>query len=683
MNVHVSISSLLVIAIVAICYGLSSQNFAVNGSVLSTHITLFDIQPTHYQKLSYFVLVISLALVCGFILFFGSRSESSGSPRLVNAIVLMALTAFILLGRTRTFQFYVYGVAILLMLAAVAVNIPDQDRIAARSRQKLESLTRPFAAVGASYGRFLPWVLLLILVYAGVVAPFGSGHLVDGLDHFIVVQNHYASTVLSGFDHYCCSETGSLGKTGYGAAITMLVSGAYALNELLGRPATTIVEIVKYYQIAFAALLIVLSMVINPRHGALIAVLMIGTTVFTISSGAYSVGFPNQTGVRFIPAIAGLIVMAVITLRLNLPTLTYCLVAAFFSSLLIMSTPGLGLAVVAGFFVASLLKTYAPEQPVLSFWKWIYAFLIPFLVVTFALLLNKELFLYNDVGVFAVVALWLAGGYGGYVSLFNVEAAIILLFSCITLLYTVDKIRKGAGDRSDIFRGAVATIAIIWMFYYVNRMLNWNVWFYFILLFSILGSIEFFKSRDSIFRTSDRHLYSVILLALAVAFGQIAWSTNKARQMMYGWRAQVCQSGDVEAFGFCLRGDYAKNIENLMSELPEQKSIRDTLVLSFAPTLVRLAGFNERFPWYDPFGDAPDQQSLQDLVAWVKMHRPRFIYTEREELSVTPDAAGRRAHFLKVIGLSGTYEVVETGAHFEVWRIVQQDSKAHEEKPAN
>ena len=68
-----------------------------------------------------------------------------------------------------------------------------------------------------------------------------------------------------------------------------------------------------------------------------------------------------------------------------------------------------------------------------------------------------------------------------------------------------------------------------------------------------------------------------------------------------------------------------KNHLDYLAGLPDKQ---DYLVLTHLPAAVRMLGFNESLPWYEPFGEVLRPADLDALVTYIDDRGPRHVVVE-------------------------------------------------------
>lgn len=458
-----------------------------------------------------------------------------------------------------------------------------------------------------------------------VLLPLATPLLVHNGPEMRGIEGHYSVTVLPGFD-LCCSRDGEVQRANYGVAMPLLTALSLKVSSFFGVPDTDLVRAVKLNQLIAAVMICVLSYLLNKKNYPYIMVLALGLTAFTLSNVGMAVGYPNQSGIRFIPALAALIMLVLELRRARLRIWLLASVAA----LAVIMNPETGMATTVGFVVAVILKGYIPQAPIASTARALAQFAATFVIV---LIIGSNLILemiLKDAsgGLFQFVMLFTTGGYGGVVSKPSAVASLIFLVAITFVLRSVWHAREGVLQSTDVYEAAVGSIMLFWLMYYVNRMAEWNLWFELVLLVLIIAPRLTLSNGYLLFRQPAQFGgFSMAVACLIV--GQAASSVNNFMPLAeegIRWQRVGCDEGD-NLDGKCLPWLKGTNFDLQMKALTAKFSRTDTLVLSGISTYARLRGFNEGFPWYDPM-EIVHKDEVSTIVGWINSRGPKYVIAD-------------------------------------------------------
>ena len=593
--------------------------FPVDATILETHVRLLNLESTRAQAMLYLTLLGLFAMMCASTLLFPRIRiipHVTHSDQVITAIVIV--TAMVLGSWPTEFLWGLISTAAALTFLRAKWPIIDQD-----SWAKLASGRRMQMA-----GNILFW-----LVVAGVgcyfilfvLSPLATPLLIHNASESRAIETHYSVTVLPGFD-LCCSSEENVQRANYGVAMPLLTALALKTFSFFGIPDTDLVRAVKLNQIIAAVMICILSYLANKKNYPYIIALVLGLTAFTLSNVGMAVGYPNQSGIRYIPALAALIVLV---LELRRIKLRIWLLASV-SALVVIMNPETGMAITVGYVVAAILKGYIPQAPIASTVRTLTQFMAIFAIV---LIVGSNVILgmiLKDAsgGLFQFVVLFAVGNYGGMVDKPSAVAALIFLVAITIVLRSVWRAREGTIQSTDIYEAAVGSIMLVWLMYYVNRMAEWNLWFELVLLVLMIAPRLTLNNGCLLFRRSAQ--FGGLSMVVACLIGGLVASS--AAQFIplakegIRWQRVGCNEGD-NLDGKCLPWLKGTNFDSQIKALTERYSRTDTLVLSGIPAYARLRGFNEGFPWYDPM-EIVHKNDVSTIVDWINSRGPKYVIAD-------------------------------------------------------
>lgn len=165
------------------------------------------------------------------------------------------------------------------------------------------------------------------------------------------IDGHYAVTVLSGLD---LVHGNTVQNVNYGISMPILTASYLYLLSIFDYSKYGLVDAVKFYQLVA---IVIIGLILYIKEGKNIAIpllLIIGLTAYTTANTGIAIGYPNQSGIRYIPLIIGLLLFAV-EMKNKIPR-TWVL--AFISSFCTVMNPETGFALTLGLLFASMLVAY-------------------------------------------------------------------------------------------------------------------------------------------------------------------------------------------------------------------------------------------------------------------------------------------------------------------------------------
>lgn len=599
--------------------------FPLDATILETQVRIINLESTRAQTILYMTLFCSFAVICALTLLFpGVRiiPYKIYSDALIIAIVV--IMAIVLGSWSRQFLLGLLFVAGGLTFLRTCWPIIDYGLWVKFAPGRIKLIDRLiFWMMIGGVGCYIIFFMLL---------PLSVPLLIHSATELRGIEGHYAVTALPGFDLVCCSGEQKVKHINYGAAMPLLTAASLKLFSFFGMSETDLVRTVKLNQVIAGVLICVLGYLTNKKYYPYVIALLLGLTAFTLSNVGIAVGYPNQSGIRYIPALAALIVL-VLELRRLKPRIWLLALAA---ALVVIMNPETGIATTVGYVVAVILKNYIPQAPIASTSKTLAQFMVIFLI---GLIIGSNLILGMILdnasgGLFQFLMLFTVGGYGGMVDKPSTVASLILLLTITIVLRSVWRAREGTLLSTDIYEGAIGSIMLVWLMYYVNRMAEWNLWFELVLLVLIIAPRLAYDNSYLLFqRSAQSGGLSMVVTCLigGLVTSSVAQFMPMAKE---GIRWQRVGCNKEENFdGKCLPWLKGTNFDSQMKALTEKYSRADTLVLSGISTYARLRGFNEEFPWYDPM-EVVRKKDVHTIVGWINSHGPKFVVIDDPDYEI-------------------------------------------------
>ena len=641
-------ASIFSIVFTFVFWALYHVNQPIDQAFLSSHINEFGIQSSKLQLISYVGLIGVLGIVCLFMLLNTKYIYFSKKPEFSSIYIAIALSLFgvpFIFGEfSKWFVAGFFSAGLMILLALKFSNCLF------RKRKHLFPLF---------------FVLTLIYVAFYFVAPIFMPLIVMSGAHFAGVESHYAMTVLPGFDFVCCEESGVVERSNYGVSMFMLAALTYKITSLLGALDNPLIASVRGFQIIAAGLLILAVYLLNKRHFLFISMIALAVTASLNTLGA-AVYFPNQSGIRYIPFLVGIILMALEIRRENPRILFLSMVVAI---LLIMS-PETGIALFCGYIVSLVLIKYKPASPYKTVFKTCGLFLVltMFFFVFLFLFLVPMLYRGTKADLFSFLELF-SSGYGGLVSRPSVFAIFVVFFAVIAIVRGVLRAREGNITNVDAFQAGIGMMMLVWLSYYFNRMAEWNLWFQAVLVLLLFAPRINFSSLRMLsrkFQFDSVYLWLAVSLMGALVFSSAGRNLYDSLNY-YRFVKSSCNDSLHVVKGFCFAGSDGPEISKQVTFLKNLPGRGDYLIISYMPTQVRLMGFNEGFPWYDLFGEIQRDEDLNLVIKWIETKGPRYIATDDPFSAISVQMPNRSQHLQHIVNSLQSYEKINNDSGWIIY----------------
>jgi len=644
---------------------LSFYRGELNPEILDTHILALGLVSTKYQQLVYLLIFAIFAVACASVLLVRERfelSEECNREELHLVIVALVLLAF---GTWQKDQALGFSLGI---LGFIAYRWSEQFRECVKN---IFNVCKSNSKLLGSLG----WFAIIFLVVIFWILPLFSPLFVGSLNELKWIDGHYAVTVLGGLD-LVLSDDSHVKRSSYGVGMPLLVAAFYKVTEYLGISGVELSHAVRFYQLFALILIGIILFIVNKKNLMAGFLLAISLTLFTLSNVGIGVGYPNQSGIRYAPILLGLLICA-LELRRQNPRVW---VSAVSSAAVVAVSPETGIALTIGFIVAAILFEYKSSTPLtsisLTFAKFFTAFCFTF--VFFVYVIVRPLLKTSGENIFEFVGLFGGSGYGGIVDRLSLSAGLIFLLAATTVLRIVVKARNRDLLTMDVWQVAIATVMLVWLFYYMNRMSELNLWFQWVLLVLLFVphfDLEKFK-LESLKSYKVPPPFKVILLSLIAA--QIVFSTNILFHKSGTWfknYSTSCPSAD-QLNGFCVPGFGDNAISKQLNALDEF-SPSDSIVLTGFSTAVRIKGFNENFPLFDPM-EIVLKKDVHKIVEWIDTKGPRFILADGPASSATLASPQHTEQIWLYLSSLKAYREVKRHSDWVIFERIQNSEKHRE-----
>lgn len=595
--------------------------FPVDATILDTQVSMHNLESTRAQGMFYLALLGLFATICAVVLLWPNAKIIPRVGRVDQALTAVVVIAAICLGSwSGRFLFGFLSAAALLTFSRMSWFDPIPSVWTRSSIMR----GRPFAGI-------LFWLLIgSVFVYLIVflIAPLAMPLSIHGVPELLAVESHYATTVLPGFDLICCSEVGAIERARYGLGMPLLTALALKGLAFFGISNTALVQAVKLYQLIAVVMICILSFLTNRKYFPYVMALALAMTAYTLSNVGVAVWYPNQSGIRYIPLLASLIVLVLEMRRAQLRIWLLASAAAIF----VIMCPETGLATTAGYIVAAVLKRYAPKTPIASIagtFMWFGA-VFALTMMAGSVLIIEPILKNSSGGLFQFMALFVTSGYSGLVDKPSMMATLLFFVATTAVLRSVWRARSGVLLSVDAYEAAVGTIMLVWLMYYVNRMAGWNLWFQWVLLALLIAPRITLGGWQQLFQKPLRFGVTLPMVVACLISGQLTDSFSQFAYQAAGrlvrWQHLGCDDGMI-LDGKCLPRLRGSRFELQINALTNEYSPAETLVLSGVLTHARLHGFNDGFPWYEPM-EVVRKKEVEEIVNWIEMRGPKYILAD-------------------------------------------------------
>jgi hypothetical protein len=195
------------------------------------------------------------------------------------------------------------------------------------------------------------------------------------------------------------------------------------------------------------------------------------------------------------------------------------------------------------------------------------------------------------------LSFWLSfvNGFGGYTSVPSVNFySLLIIFSNLIIVLSFYKTNlTNFKSKYIIF---LASISMIWMLYYVNRMFDQNLWFLIVLLTLIFILLLDEILRDNIVFILIPTLFSILVL---ISY-QI---TLSAKQFSFPYSSQECDDRSIFP-DLCFNPELTDKTILEFDYILRNVNPSQSIILTGFPSEFRLLGYNKDFHYYSLLADA-------------------------------------------------------------------------------
>lgn len=219
-----------------------------------------------------------------------------------------------------------------------------------------------------------------------------------------------------------------------------------------------------------------------------------------------------------------------------------------------------------------------------------------------------------------------ASGYGGMSDKISINALMFFFVATFILTRTVFQLKNKKLTVDTIWQASIAVILLVWLYYYINRMAEWNLWFHWVLLVLLLSPYltygNLLKMISNKFDKKTKMLFCCISLFLA---GQTAYSARLTMEStLKSYKLAYVGCDESNFFGvFYVDNFNDSRLKNQFNELLKFEREKTTVLSAFS-TNIRLLGFNEEFPWNTTM-DIIYKKDLSLIPKWLDDFGTEFI----------------------------------------------------------
>jgi hypothetical protein len=469
--------------------------------------------------------------------------------------------------------------------------------------------------------------IIIMYIAAFFVAPVFFNLVTPRIDDVYNFQSHYAATVLPG-DEWFKGRAPLRFNYGYWVPLgTFLAQHSFSA---IGFSDIDLRYIVQFYQVLSIVFMLALLRSINRRFFFIVAViLLVSITPFFNSAAIWT---PNLTGIRYFPFILSTGILYILSQKKTRRAQYFSLGISF----LIIGSPEIGIVVGAGCIMYLTLIQDKSKTFLISLFgtttKIFVSCCVYILMITGFLKVTAGINLLT--GHFEFIKQF-GSGYGAITSKPHIFICAVLVVSTLSLVNSIKSRSSNNDVFTNAFEGAISMMMLVWLPYYLNRMVPSNAWFEFFLLAVLASStqkrylltayvqeIKKFGKKYSIKFTA----FSLILIFAVSAF-------NDSRPLIEYYRSQLggnlkCSPPFFTVTGVCVTGSESRLARDQFGYLDKINEKSDYLVLSRYATETRKMGFSTKFPWYDTVTELITINDFNEVVKWLDNEGPRYILVD-------------------------------------------------------
>jgi hypothetical protein len=582
---------------------------SLSGTYLSTHILAYGLESTRYHFASYAVIVSTFFVYTFFLLYTNKNSKNVFQvSKNIGLFVFTGVAFFIVFIELSLIKFL-----LVLLLFLFGFSVQKKQIILSAFT---EMLPRHFGKLCLSVFCFAYFILFYLLpLFFRLSTP-----RVDDLYSF---ESHYAGTVLPGAEW---AKGQTVFRLNYGFWMTFAIGSSYKLIRLVGFSPPSLQFLVQIFQLlTMLAILLTLFFLNRKSYLLLITVALFLLTPYLNTAAVWS---PNQTGIRYLPFLGGIWLIVWIAKKSDLSIVS----TAGTFALLALGSPDTVVPLLAGYIFFRVLVEYQENRNPFLILKSLTLFLGTFVIALFSLaaLLNWIFDLAAGWNLFEFLKLF-ASGYGGFSDQPTPVAGILISFASYFVLRGVFRARQKSLTRLDALQSSLAVMILAWFPYYVNRMIESNLWFQLVLLlFMISPSLRKIQFDNQILFKKFDLRYTMSFIAIAAL---LVTTLHNSLSLVEYYRSKIsnpisCTMKDITVSSICLKNYASSDLSSQVRHLEEIPDKKQFIVLSRVPTHVRGLGYNRNFPWYDTMSEVVNEDEVRAVAAWIDRFGPTYLLVD-------------------------------------------------------
>jgi len=617
--------------------------------VLDYYVDRYGFQSSTYQ-VGFFVSYLCLLGLCALLL--SSNRNFSTSPQLrkndqqnsvtlIFGLCLLALFIFLYAEYGEEFRF-----GFILTLSAVLVI----KKFALDEKIKFR-LIKNLIIFGC-----------LVFFFVYIIFPFFTPPIFDSNSLYVVSSEHYAATLLPGYDLSCC---GKINNSYYGLGTAFLV--AIALKLLSFFPVDQeflLLFVVRIFQVVAVFLIFFAARLANKKNFMVVGAITVLLTVQinTAGSGNY---YPNHSGLRFIWFLVGLIVLTQFSKRKSRQLFLYSLV----SSALITMNVDTGLMISAGIITLFVLQESVQVRKRFKLLSSLFSILVSIILLTAFLTMLAELFFDRYTSPFTIA---LGQQNIGQINKLNVSAVFFIFFGTIYFLQGFISNRQIRPHAIKKFQSAMAAVLLFSLIYYFSRMSPANLWFQVIpFMLMIAPSIN-----RRVFQMIRSHSVTISILAIITFsfIGGLAFlnAFKLYQTTYYSYLALYRSDCNLKISVFqtlCNTFEDPVVITDYVREAKDLAGSNDSVVISILPSTIKTADFNRKLPW-DYFRPV-NTTEIEDWAAWFEINKPQFLLFDNPSSNLSLSRPGEVQFNRTLLNYLSNYRLEGASYYWEKYRRVE------------
>jgi hypothetical protein len=585
---------------------------SLSGTYLSTHIFAFGLESTRYHFASYAIIVSIFLFYIFFSLYADKNSKTDFKTSKNIGLCVFAGLAFIIVSIELSLRKFL----LVLLLFIFALSVKRNQIILSAV---IEMLPRHF-------GKFCLSVFCFVYLILFYLLPLFFRLSTPRVDDLYSFESHYAGTVLPGAEW---AKGQTVFRLNYGFWMTFAIGSTYKLTSLMGLSPPSLQLLVQIFQLLTMLVILLTLFLLNRKNYLLLSALALFLLTPHLNTAA--IWSPNQAGIRYLPFLGGIWLIVWIAKNGDLSIFT----TAGTFALIALGSPDTAVPLMAGYIFFRVLVEYQENRKPLLILKSLMHFLCTFLIALFLLagFLNWIFELSTGWNLFEFLKLF-ASGYGGFSDQPTLIAGILISFASYFVLRGVFRARQNTLTRLDALQSALAVTILAWFPYYVNRMIESNLWFQLILLlFMFSPSLRKIQLDNQILFKKFDLRYKMSLIAMAAL---LVTTMHNSLSLVEYYRSKIsnpisCKMEDITVSSICLKNYASSELSNQIRHLEEIPDKKQFIVLSRVPTHVRGLGYNQNFPWYDTMSEVVNEDEVRAVAVWIDRFGPSYLLIDDAE----------------------------------------------------